>query len=105
MASESEADADDTEESTDENTPPDNADDAEGEGEEQDSKDSMEMETSDDSADELEEGATEADEAPSTDFPDEASAGESDEAAENRPPQPTGERRGPDYKAYTTKFD
>ena len=24
---------------------------------------------------------------------------------ENRPPQPTGERRGPDYKAYTTKFD
>ena len=65
----------------------------------------MEKEASEDTTDELEEGATEADEAPSTDFPDEASAGESEEAAENRPPQPTGDRRGPDYKAYTTKFD
>ena len=106
MASASEADADETEESTDENSPPDNADDAEGEGEEQESKDSMEMETSDESADELEEGAMEAADAPSAEFPDEADAGESEEASENRPPASSGaERRAPDYKAYTTKFD
>jgi len=106
MASESEADADDTEESTDENTPPDNADDTEGEGEEQDSKDSMEMETSDDSADELEEGAMEAADAPSAEFPDESDAGESEEASENRPaPSSSHEKRAPDYKAYTIKFD
>jgi cobaltochelatase CobT len=65
----------------------------------------MEREASDETTDELEDGAIEADDAPSSDFPDEASAGESEEAAENRPPQPTGERRGPDYKAYTTRFD
>ena len=70
------------------------------------SKDSMEMETSDESADELEEGAMEAADAPSAEFPDEADAGESEEASENRPPASSGaERRAPDYKAYTTKFD
>jgi cobaltochelatase CobT len=106
MASESEADADESEESTDENSPPDNADDAEGEGDDQESKDSMEMETSDESADELEEGAMEAADAPSAEFPDEADAGESEEASENRPsPSSSSEKRAPDYKAYTIKFD
>ncbi len=106
MASESEADADENEEASDENAPPENADEAEGEGEEQESKDSMEMETSEESADELEEGAMEAADAPSAEFPDESEAGESEEAAENRPAPSSGaERRGTDYKAYTTKFD
>jgi cobaltochelatase CobT len=106
MASESEADADENEETSEENAPPENADQGEGEGEDQESKDAMEMETSDESADELEEGAMEAADAPSAEFPDEAEAGESEEAAENRPSPSSGaERRGPDYKAYTTKFD
>ena len=106
MASKSEADADESEEASDENAPPENAEQGEGEGEEQESKDAMEMETSDESADELEEGAMEAAEAPSSEFPDESEAGESEEAAENRPAPSSGaERRGPDYKAYTTKFD
>ena len=106
MASESEADSDETEESQDDQSPPENADDAEGEGEEQESKDSMEMETSEDSADELEEGAMEAADAPSSEFPDESDAGESDEASENRPSPSSGQdKRGPDYKAYTAKFD
>src|ERR1700677_3226346 len=56
MASQCEADADESEESSDENAPPENADEGEGEGEEQQSEDSMEAETSEDSADELEEG-------------------------------------------------
>jgi len=106
MASESEADADESEESTDENSPPDDADRAQGDGEEQESKDSMEMETSDESADELEEGAMEAADAPSAEFTDEADAGESEEASENRSSPTSGaDRRAPDYKAYTTKFD
>jgi cobaltochelatase CobT len=106
MASESEADADESEEASDENAPPENAEQGEGEGEEQESKDAMEMETSDESADALEEGAMEAADAPSSEFPDETEAGESEEAAENRPgPSSGAERRGPDYKAYTTKFD
>ncbi len=106
MASESEADADEDEEAADESPPPDGAEEGEGEGEEQDSKDAKEMEASEESADELEEGAMEAADAPSAEFPDEADAGESEEAAENRPAPASGaERRGPDYKAYTTKFD
>ncbi|HEY1940577.1 MAG TPA: cobaltochelatase subunit CobT [Roseiarcus sp.] len=106
MASESDADADESEESADENAPPDSADEAEGEGEQQDTQDSMEMETSEASADDLEESAMEAAEAPSSEFPEESEAGESEEAAENRPPPATNsDRRGIDYKAYTTKFD
>ncbi len=106
MASESDADADESEENADENAPPDSADEAEGEGEQQDTQDSMEMETSEASADDLEESAMEAAEAPSSEFPEESEAGESEEAAENRPPPATNsDRRGVDYKAYTTKFD
>src|ERR1700720_2188462 len=66
----------------------------------------MEMEASDESADELEEGAMGAAHAAPAEFPNEADAGESEEASENRPPASSGaERRAPDYKAYTTKFD
>ena len=106
MASESEADSDQKEDSSDENTPPDNSDDSEGEGEEQEAQDSMEMEASEESADELEEGAMEAADAPSAEFPEEADAGESEEASENRPnPNSGSDRRAPEYKAYTTKYD
>jgi cobaltochelatase CobT len=105
LPNDSEADADEDEESSDDDAPPESAENAEGEGEQEDSADSMEKETSEDTSDELEEGALEADEAPSSEFPEESEAGESEEAAENRPPPPTGERRGPDYKAYTTRFD
>ncbi len=105
LPNDSEADADEDEESSDDDAPPESAENAEGEGEQEDSADSLEKETSQDTSDELEEGALEADEAPSSEFQEELEAGESEEAAENRPPLPTGERRGPDYKAYTTRFD
>ena len=106
MASDSEADAEEKEASADESPPPDGAEEGEGEGEEQDAEDAKEMETAADSADELEEGAMEDADAPSAEIPDGADAGESEEAAENRPAGPSSaERRGPDYKAYTTKFD
>ncbi len=106
MASESEADADEDEDSNDEQTPPENAEEAEGEGDEQESQDSAQMETSQDSADELDEGAMEAADAPSSDLLDDADAGESEEASENRPaPSSAHDKRAPDYKAYTIKFD
>jgi len=106
MANDSPADADDEEGETDENSPPDNADEAEGEGDDQEAKDKMEMESSDDASDDLEEGAMEAADAPSGEFPDESDSGEADEAAESLPSAASGaDRRGPDYKAYTAKFD
>src|SRR5271169_6837268 len=105
MASESEADADDSQEDQ-ENKPPEEPDEAEGEGEESQSDDSMQRESADDTADDADEGAMETVEAPSSELEDEGDAGDAQEAAENRPPQPRAEeRRGPDYKAFTTRFD
>ena len=66
----------------------------------------MEIESLQDSSDELEEGAMEAADAPSAEYPDESEAGESEEASENRPtPSSAADKRGPDYKAFTTKYD
>ena len=86
--------------------PPEDADEAEGEGEDQSSQDSMQREAADESADDAEEGAIDTVEAPSSELDDEGETGEAEEAAESRPPQPhASERRGPDYKPFTTRFD
>ncbi len=66
----------------------------------------MEIESLQDSTDELEEGTMEAAEAPSAEYPEETDAGESEEPSENRPTPAGGpDKRGPDYKAFLTKFD
>jgi cobaltochelatase CobT len=106
MASDAEAEDEESEESQDEENRPEQPDEAEGEGEEQESKESMEMESLQDSADDLEEGALEAADAPSSEFPEDADAGESEEPNESQPARSGGpEKRGPDYKAFTTKYD
>jgi cobaltochelatase CobT len=105
LASESDADAEDSDDDENKN-PPEEPDQAQGEGEEQQSEDSMQREAADDTSDDADEGAMDTVEAPSAELDDEGDAGDADEAAENRPPQPQPqERRGPDYKAYTTRFD
>jgi cobaltochelatase CobT len=104
LSSESDADAEESE-SEEKNKPPEEPDEAQGEGEEQKSEDSMEREAADDASDDADEGAMDTVEAPSAELEDEGEAGEAEEAAENRQPQPQPERRGPDYKAYTTRFD
>ena len=44
--------------------------------------------------------------APSGEFPDESEAGDAEEASDSKRPPHTGhEHRGPDYKAFTQKFD
>src|SRR3712207_2114135 len=80
---------------------------SDGEAEEQSQGDRAEIELSGDAADELEEGASETDEAPSGELPDEADEADADEASESWRPPPSrhNEPRGPDYKAFTTKFD
>ncbi len=106
LASEAESEADDEDSSEEDQQQPDNAEEAEGEGEEQSSEDQMEMDASDEASDQMEEGALDSSDAPSAEFPEEMDAGESEEASENRPAPSSGsERRGPDYRAYTTKFD
>ncbi len=103
----SEADADTDEDQQDEeNQPPDEPDEGEGEGEQQESEDSMQREAADKSSDDADEGAMDTVDAPSSELEDEGEAGEAEEAVENRPPQPNAsERRGPDYKAFTTRYD
>ena len=106
MASDSEADNEESEEEADDKTPPEDADEAEGEGEDQQAQDSMQREAADDTSDDAEESAIDTVEAPSSELEDEGDAGDAEEAAENRPPQPAApEKRGPDYKAFTTRFD
>jgi cobaltochelatase CobT len=85
---------------------PDETQEQEGDGDEQESGDALQMQKSEDATDELEDGAMEAAEAPSGELPEDADAGDADEAAESRrPPTFPDERRGPHYFAFTTKFD
>jgi cobaltochelatase CobT len=65
------------------------------------------IEMQDDAADDMEEGASEAADAPAGDVQEEAEDSDAEEAAESRKP-PTArpnEPRGPDYRAFTAKFD
>jgi cobaltochelatase CobT len=106
LTSESDADAEDSDEETEDKTPPDEANEAQGEGEDQSTQDSMQRESADETADDAEEGAIDTVEAPSSELEDEGDTGEAEEASESRPPQPAAsEKRGPDYKAFTTRFD
>src|SRR5580700_5020127 len=106
MVSDSEADNEESEEEADDKTPPEDADEAEGEGEDQQAQDSMQREAADDTSDDAEEGAIDTVEAPSSELEDEGDTGEAEEATESRPPQPSAsDKRGPDYKAYTNRFD
>jgi cobaltochelatase CobT len=77
------------------------------ESEEGTSRDQAEMESSEASAEELEDGAAEDSDAPSGELPEEADEADSEEASEAWRPPSSGanERRGPDYRAYLTKFD
>ena len=77
-----------------------------GESEDSEDGETSQMEASDDANEEAREGTAESEDAPTGEFPEDADAGEADEAAESRRPPGFGnEPRGPDYKAYATKFD
>jgi cobaltochelatase CobT len=78
----------------------------EGESQEQSQGDRAEVEVSEDSSDEIEDGATEDADGPSGEMPEDSEQADSEEAGESwRPPSRANEPRGPDYKAYSHKFD
>jgi cobaltochelatase CobT len=100
------ADAEESDDETEDKTPPEQPDETQGEGEDPSTQDSMQREAADETVDDAEEGAIDTVEAPSSELEDEGEAGDAEEAAERRPPQPqAAERRGPDYKAFTNRFD
>ncbi len=106
MGDPSALDREDSDEDKADDRPQDAADASEGEGEQDAAGESLEMDSAESSADEMEDGATESPDAPAGETPDESEDGEADEAAESRRPQSgASDARGPDYKAFSTKFD
>ena len=100
-------DHDDTGEESGDEEPNDKPQEAEGEGEENESGTATQMESAEGSDDDLQEGEMDSAQAPAGELPEDGEEGDSDEASEaKRPPTMSGhDMRGPDYKAFTTKFD
>jgi cobaltochelatase CobT len=105
MADEASMDSED-EENEDENESEEQEQQGEGESEQESQGDRAEVEVSEDSSDEMEDGASEEADGPSGELPEESEEADSEDAGESwRPPSRSNEARGPDYKAYTSKFD
>ncbi|QCI64615.1 cobaltochelatase subunit CobT [Phreatobacter stygius] len=72
----------------------------------EESSEGMQMEDADEMSDESPDGAQEASDAQTAELPDENDMGDADEASEPwRPKSQGNERKGPDYKPFTPKFD
>ena len=70
------------------------------------SSDGMQMEESEQMSDEAPDGAEEASDAQAAELPDENDMGDADEASEPwRPKSQNNEKKGPDYRPFTAKFD
>lgn len=78
-----------------------------GDAEEQSSAERAEMQESEDASAELEEGAKEDADGPTGEMPDDMDETDSDNPSEasRPPPNASQQSRGPEYKAYTHKFD
>jgi cobaltochelatase CobT len=84
----------------------DDADQSDGEGQESENGQTLEMDTAESSAEDMEEGAMESPDAPAGESLEDSDDGEAEEASESRRPQTSAaDARGPDYKAFVTKFD
>jgi len=97
----------DEDENEDENESSTDQQQAEGETEEEAQGERAESEASEEASEDLDEGAQEAADAPSGELPEDAEEADSEEASEAwRPPASrANEPRGPDYKAFTQRFD
>ena len=85
---------------------PDKPDEGDADVGQTESGEAMEMEAAEGSQDEFEDGEMEAMEAPSGELSEEEAEGEADEAAQSRRRDMSADAaRGPDYKAFITKFD
>ena len=84
----------------------DDADQSDGEGQESESGQTLEMDTAESSAEDMEDGAMESPDAPAGESLEDSDDGEAEEASESRRPQTSAaDARGPDYKAFVTRFD
>jgi cobaltochelatase CobT len=107
MGEDSALDHDDEEEDSGKDDAEDQSEQADRSGEQDETGESAEAQRAEESSDEAEDGSMQAEDAPSGEYPEDADTGDSEEAAENRrpPEHGAGSRRGPDYRAFATKFD
>ena len=107
MGEEASLEREDSEDESESDQSDDGDADVDGDSAEEQTGETMQLQDSDDSSDEMEDGTMGSDDAPSGEFPEEADAGDADEAAENwKPPgSDAAQHRGTDYKAYTIKHD
>ncbi len=106
MADPSSFDREEEDDDQAEDQPQDDADQSDGEGQESETGQTLEMDAAEASAEDMEEGAMESPDAPAGETDQEQDDGEAEEAAESRRPQaPPTEGKGPDYKAFATRFD
>jgi cobaltochelatase CobT len=104
MADESSSDSDESEDEGDDR-PEESDSEQDGEGEQDHAGEPIQMERAE-SDQSMEEGASEAADAPAGEFPDETEGADAEDSAEGqRPPLGGNEARGPEYKAFTTRFD
>ena len=107
MMDEEALDHDDTGDEAGDDEANDKPQDSQTEGEQDENGQAMEMEKADSAQDEIEEGEMDAADAPAGEFPEDSDEGEADEASESKRPPTFGDiaARGPEYKAFTPKFD
>ena len=105
MMDEGALDQDEAGENTGQDEPEASPEEQSGEGDQSESGESMRMDQFD-ATEELEEGSMEASDAPAGELSDDSEMAEADESSESRkPPANAAAARGPDYKAFTGKFD
>ncbi|MDQ0467504.1 cobaltochelatase subunit CobT [Labrys wisconsinensis] len=107
MADLSEADRQDEDESDTQNEEQQEEEGQEGQSESEDQSQSARLEEAEEGEDDGEEREAQEAESPSSDMPDESEADDAEAASQPwRPPEGRGsERHGPDYRAFTTRFD
>ncbi|WP_460451970.1 cobaltochelatase subunit CobT [Alsobacter sp. SYSU BS001988] len=107
MAEDSSLDPEDSEDQDDSNEQSQDQQQQDGESEEQSASERAEMERSEEASEEMEEGQSETSEGPTGEMPEDSDEAEGDEPSEAwRPPVSSArEARGPDYKAFVTRFD
>jgi cobaltochelatase CobT len=104
MADESSSDSDESDDEGDDR-PEDSDSEQDGEGEQDHAGEPIQMEKAE-SDQSMDESASEAADAPAGEFPDETEGADAEDSAEGqRPPLGGNEARGPEYKAFTTRFD
>ena len=107
MAEDAGSDQDDSENDEDEGEQSQEQEDQQGETDEQSASERSEAERSDDASEEMEEGMSESAEGPTGEMPEDVDEADGDDPSEAWRPPTSSQRdqRGPDYKAFSNKFD